>query len=273
MSSDAKAAVMPSELRETLDPFMKDSLVTLLENRPENPIQFLAEYYRHAVHGTRPLSRSYRYIRLTKSNRDAFMGNLMSAYRTLDAKRGIGASSKSSSHTGLTRASFIQLLKMICQDFPLDVIDGILRILRKGPNDLIDFKDFCGGVFACLMYEEFFEQVEWLFKCADSESKGAITGETLVQVIEAVKRQPAQSVSIPSDVELRKYLRAAGVDSSRASEKSLSYQDFVLAIFRVCIPPKFNAEMYPDKSTLIDADVSASQNPRISDTKGNQKKS
>mmetsp|Transcript_1968 Transcript_1968/g.2779 ORF Transcript_1968/g.2779 Transcript_1968/m.2779 type:complete len:275 (-) Transcript_1968:432-1256(-) len=247
--SESKITGMPVDLKDMLDPYLKDSLVTLLENRPEDPIRFLAEYFRNATKGMKSVARSYRYIRLTKHNRDAFMENLASAFRAMDAERGVGASKKSSiASPGVTQSQFKKLVEMLCDDFPLDVIDGIFQIMGKRKDDPIDFREFCGGVLACLIYEEFFEQVEWLFKCADTSGSGTISGATLMQVIDAVKRKPNSAVQIPSDGELRKCLREVGVDQGRPSEKQLCFQEFVLAMFKICIPQNFSAEIHSTDS-------------------------
>mmetsp|Transcript_489 Transcript_489/g.813 ORF Transcript_489/g.813 Transcript_489/m.813 type:complete len:295 (+) Transcript_489:77-961(+) len=253
MSEAKKAASeilagMSPEMKEVLDPYIKDCLVILLENRPENPTQFLVDYFRHAVKGTKPLIRSYRYIRLTKHNRETFMTNLMSAFRTMDAKRGIEASSKNSSQNvqvpGVTKEAYIQLLKLLCDDFPLDVINGIMTILNKTDDDVIDFRDFCGGVFACFVYEEFFEQIEWLFKATDPTGQGTVSGDALMQIIETMRRQANPSVTIPPDKDLRRCLRMAGIvdlDPSHPNDAKLGFKQFALALFRVCIPAKFSS--------------------------------
>eukprot|EP00471_Norrisiella_sphaerica_P000555 CAMPEP_0184480312 /NCGR_PEP_ID=MMETSP0113_2-20130426/1801_1 /TAXON_ID=91329 /ORGANISM="Norrisiella sphaerica, Strain BC52" /LENGTH=315 /DNA_ID=CAMNT_0026858701 /DNA_START=190 /DNA_END=1138 /DNA_ORIENTATION=+ len=221
-------------------------------------MQFLADYFKNAVKGTKTVVRSYRYIRRTKPSRDAFMENLMSAFRTMDAKRGVGAARKASGATpGITKQYFVKLLKMLCDDFPLDVIDGIFQVLRKTNDDPIDFREFCGGVYACLVYEEFFEQVEWVFKCADTENNGTISGQTLMQVIEEVKRKQNPLVQVPSDAQLRNCLREADIDPAKADQKQLCFQEFAMAMFRVCIPPPLKAKVRRTDSKLDESGIFA----------------
>eukprot|EP00466_Bigelowiella_natans_P016175 jgi/Bigna1/88386/estExt_fgenesh1_pg.C_310109 len=227
---------MKNGAQDMLDPYLKDSLVTLLENRPEDPI-------RRRVYGE-------------------FSIGIQSDGCGKGLNSGVGASKKSSiASPGVTQSQFKKLVEMLCDDFPLDVIDGIFQIMGKRKDDPIDFREFCGGVLACsctacysllynrgLIYEEFFEQVEWLFKCADTSGSGTISGATLMQVIDAVKRKPNSAVQIPSDGELRKCLREVGVDQGRPSEKQLCFQEFVLAMFKICIPQNFSAEIHSTDS-------------------------
>jgi len=61
----------------------------------------------------------------------------------------------------------------------------------------------CGWwLFGSLIYEEFFEQVEWLFKCADTSGSGTISGATLMQVIDAVKRKPNSAVQVRTETSI-----------------------------------------------------------------------
>ena len=75
----------------------------------------MADYFSNALHGRTAVSRSYRYIRLTRRNRQAFLDNLAAAYSVM-ARQG------ESKGGGLTGAEYMQLIKMLCQDFPNDVI-------------------------------------------------------------------------------------------------------------------------------------------------------
>ena len=70
-----------------LSAYFKDVMTLVLENRPHDPIDFIAEYYRNCAEGSSYLHRSYRYIRLTERNNDVFMDNLYMAYKSLSEKR------------------------------------------------------------------------------------------------------------------------------------------------------------------------------------------
>eukprot|EP00756_Hemistasia_phaeocysticola_P059849 Hpha_TRINITY_DN36839_c0_g1::TRINITY_DN36839_c0_g1_i1::g.139788::m.139788 len=76
--------------RFSVTAYLKDVSTLLLENRPDEPLSFIADYFRNVIQGTSPLVRSYRYIRLTHRGRRAFWDNLVAAYATLDEKRGGG---------------------------------------------------------------------------------------------------------------------------------------------------------------------------------------
>lgn len=223
----------------------------MLENRPECPIDFMAEYFRNAKEGSTPLQRSYRYIRLTRHNREAFMGNLLSAYRSMHANRTRGLVAGA----GITKESYVRLLKLVCIDFPVDVIDAVFKVIDSRSSTM-SFRTFCCGIYTCLVYEDFFERVEWLFKTltdeagdskvagsgvgGEKESAGTdekVSGSALLNVIEAIRSQPgADSMQVPSPEIVSSCLAKLGIDESNAGSKFLSFQQFVRAMFQVCMP-------------------------------------
>lgn len=96
--------------------------------------------FQNVVKGSTPLVRSYRYIRLTKRTRQAFLDNLVAAFNTIDhvkeekqnkklvkhhskpkKKKDSSSSTTTQPHVpdppgriGLTGTEFIRLIKMLC---------------------------------------------------------------------------------------------------------------------------------------------------------------
>ena len=68
---------------------MREVTQLLLEYRPEMPVEFVAEYYRHAARGSIPLMRSYQQMRRTQQSRAEFIELLVSAYASMEAKGGV----------------------------------------------------------------------------------------------------------------------------------------------------------------------------------------
>lgn len=155
---------------------LKDIVALLLENRPQNPVEFVSEYFRNANHGSSPIMRSYHYIRLTTQSRSAFMHNLVSSYTALQSKSG---------SVGLTGADFSKLVKTLCYDFPSEHIESILFAFQKQEDEILSFSEFVSGVRVCLMFEEFLSKSEELFRSMDPENTGAVQASRL---IDALKR-------------------------------------------------------------------------------------
>ena len=165
--------------------YLKDAITLLLENRPHKPIEFLADYFKNVVQGSSSLQRSYRYIRLTRRNCAAFMDNVVAAFRTLETRstsRAEGAAASSSSSTpsksskqappppppppvvvGLRPLDMLRLLRALCADFPEAVVRRIMTCFSASESTLIPFPQFTAAIHACLVYEEFLDEVEGLF--------------------------------------------------------------------------------------------------------------
>ena len=87
--------------------YMKDCVTLLLENRPDEPLTFMGDYFRTVTQPSSPLLRAYRYIRLTPLDRPAFPDNLVAAYAALDSQRGTN---------GVTGAELQRLLAVVRTD-------------------------------------------------------------------------------------------------------------------------------------------------------------
>ena len=90
---------------------MREVTQLLLEHRPEMPVEFVAEYYRHAARGSTPLMQSYQHMRRTRRSRAEFMEVLVAAYAGMEAKGGVA-------HGTISDVQFRQLLHAVCADFP-----------------------------------------------------------------------------------------------------------------------------------------------------------
>ena len=152
--------------RFSVTAYLKDVTTLLLENRPSCPVAFIADYFKNVIQGTSPLVRSYRYIRLTALTRLSFWDNLVAAYATLDDRKGGGV--------GVTGADMRRLVHLLCVDFPPEIINAVLEVYDKTETCVIPFRHFSSGVYACLMYEQFFAAVERLFIELDTEKKGYV---------------------------------------------------------------------------------------------------
>ena len=141
--------------------YMKDCVTLLLENRPDEPLTFMGDYFRTVTQPSSPLLRAYRYIRLAPIDRPSFPDNLVAAYAALDSQRGTN---------GVTGAELQRLLavlrtdstpspnlspspnpslglspdpefnQIICADFPVDVSHSLLATVGKRDVDLITFE-------------------------------------------------------------------------------------------------------------------------------------
>jgi Ca2+-binding EF-hand superfamily protein len=56
---------------------------------------------------------------------------------------------------------------MLCIDYPGDILSGILKILDKREEETVEFDEFLCGIRTILLYDNYFEELEQLFKYLD----------------------------------------------------------------------------------------------------------
>jgi hypothetical protein len=126
---------LPPELyldRHGITTCVRDALSLLVENRPRDPISFLASYFRSVVDGSSPFDRALQYIRMTvptassssntsssSSSHDAFSDNILSAYMALD-----------SDGNGVKSSDVVRLIRAVLSDLPHEVSRAVLSRLH-----------------------------------------------------------------------------------------------------------------------------------------------
>lgn len=222
--------------RYSVAAYMKDLLTVLLENRPEEPLDFIADYFNCAVNGVPPIMRSYRYIRLTKRNRQAFMDNLAQAYTIMSRSSEVPGS-------GLTGANYLRLLNIVCADFPAEVVHALLQVLDKKDTDTISFPTFVAGINACLLYEEFFEHAERLFNACEVDNAGRVEKETFLATIKQINalpqdvQHPTEGWTVPGNLLMERVTSAlAASQSDRVDSKTMiTFREFLSTIIKVFV--------------------------------------
>ena len=53
---------------------------------------------------------------------------------------------------------------MLCIDYPGEVLTGVLRLIDKREDENVEFDEFLCGVKTILMFDNYFEEMEQLFK-------------------------------------------------------------------------------------------------------------
>ncbi|KAG8459799.1 hypothetical protein KFE25_014362 [Diacronema lutheri] len=143
--------------------YLKDVVTLLLENRPDEPVDAIADYFRHILQGSSPMLRAHRFIRLARPGAPSFADNLLAAYCALDpvpsAREVVGLRLPQ-----VAVALYKRLINLLCADLPVDVALVVLTSLGSGAreDDVVNFAQFRAGVEACLLHETLFEECELL---------------------------------------------------------------------------------------------------------------
>uniref|UniRef100_A0A7S4KYP1 EF-hand domain-containing protein n=1 Tax=Guillardia theta TaxID=55529 RepID=A0A7S4KYP1_GUITH len=215
--------------------YLKDCITLVLENRPEKPLEFIADYLNNALHGKSSTQRSYRYIRLTRRNRQAFMDNLASAYFTLVRH------SEMQGQSGLTGAQYLSLIKLFCSDFPPEVIESLTKVMDKKTSESISFSYFAAGINACLMYEEFFEHAEYIFNSCDVDAKGQVDYDVFISILRQMNQSSSDVLhesegwNIPSCKLLDSARNVLAARERGAENKNVTYKEFIMAVIKIFV--------------------------------------
>nr|CAB3226506.1 UPF0705 protein C11orf49 homolog [Phallusia mammillata] len=130
--------------------YVEDAISQLLEYKDENAKiihgKFLADYFRSVHKGTHTMFREFEYVRATPHNRSCFIKSVWSCFRHI------------ASHGELLSVKeYHSLLCLLCNDFPLDVVQRTARIVLMDDalDCLMSFVDFLYAFQIQFYYEEF----------------------------------------------------------------------------------------------------------------------
>ncbi len=102
--------------------------------------------------------RAFRLITLNRIDMKSFQDNVFHAYTLLEKDHG---------SSGIKGFDFIKIVKMLCLEYPPEILKGILALLDKREEENVDFDEFLCGIRTIFMYSSFFEEMETLFKHLD----------------------------------------------------------------------------------------------------------
>ncbi|GCC20654.1 tubulin polyglutamylase complex subunit 1 [Chiloscyllium punctatum] len=177
---------VPAALTSTL----REALLKVLENRPEDPVCFLSEYFGNlsaasegATEKPAPkqqqelVSRALRQLLLCHYSRPAFSRNLASAFQILSSP--IGKKKKA----GLKGRTYTELLRQICAGAQLSAC-SLIHKLQCWDHEAVPFGVFRHGVLTCLIFMEFVKISGRLFDVvADSDEADQTVCHVLLEAL------------------------------------------------------------------------------------------
>lgn len=153
--------------------YIKDAVTLMLDNRPNDQLAFLHQYFQSVTHGSSAILHAFRYVRLTGPSQPAFFDNVCAAYASLDAHRSTAGVS------GVSGTDLLQLLRLLGTDCSLDVSHSVLLLLHRTEGDQVSATEFAAGVRAGLYYEAFFARAGAVFRACDPHGTGVVPSSML----------------------------------------------------------------------------------------------
>lgn len=144
----------------------------------------------------------------------SFQDNVFHAYTLLEKDHG---------SSGIKGFDFIKIAKMLCLEYPPEILKGILALLDKREEENVDFDEFLCGIRTIFMYSSFFEEMETLFKHLDFQKLAKISKDDMVQAC-AKLRNPELShdLRIPDSSVIERLYNAMTVEE----DGFINYNEF-----------------------------------------------
>jgi hypothetical protein len=143
--------------------YMQDALALLLVHRPEQPLPFLAEYYRRVRHGDNVRNREFRYVNSTPRNRLAYLTAFRRTYANL------------SERTDLSFLDYLELQRLLCPDFSSQFCEDVAKCLTTtgALSNALGFQPFLSMFQLLFYYSEFMMQAGEVYrKCMTTAAAG-----------------------------------------------------------------------------------------------------
>ncbi|KAL3899343.1 MAG: hypothetical protein SGCHY_002121 [Lobulomycetales sp.] len=199
--------------------YFEDVVASLLSDRPEDPVEYIADYFAKCKTGANTINRNYSYVKSTLKNRVNFVTQFRATMNEQDF---------------FTCYELQQLLELLCENFPLEVTVTAVKILGHGSgqfkepgaafghsevhlresglgNERVNFGRFSNILRIFLAYHEFFaETASLLQECSGGLIKvGNLTiGQADLRALEdAFKLSLRKSYGKSSSKTLPRYTR------------------------------------------------------------------
>ena len=128
--------------------------------------------------GNSNLFKAYRTLLLNKLDMKSFEDNCFLAFTLLERDHG---------GSGVKGFAFLKLVKMLGVEFPTEVVSSILQQLYKREEENVEFEEFLAGIKTVLLYDNYFEEVEPIFRHLDKKKRGKILTSDLLDAVRKLK--------------------------------------------------------------------------------------
>jgi len=211
---------------------IKDAITLVIENRPEDPISFLAEFFDSQASTTTALMRAHQKLILVHHSRPSFQNNLVLAYNILHQQKNINGLQ------GLTGKTYNDLLTMLCRDLTGIEAEPLQKKVMCLSHEVVRFPVFRLGVLATFVYQDFLKQAESLYSELDLTERGKADKYLCEAILNELKQATVKTTEDPVSViqvgsmlssqRLNKVM-AETLLKSGASNQTMGVDEFVMA--------------------------------------------
>jgi len=153
----------------------------------------------------------------------------------------VNANSATFSNSGIKGNDFIKLCQMLCIYYPAEILAGILKMLDKKEEENVDFDEFLNGIKTVMLYDNYFEEMEGLFKYLDTKKQGKIKRQDLLDSIQKLRQTQDGKDTDDKGTLLKCELKVPNEDDldnvistmMLEEEGSLNYDEYLISLFKV----------------------------------------
>ncbi|XP_002121243.2 tubulin polyglutamylase complex subunit 1-like [Ciona intestinalis] len=158
---------------------IKEAMLKLIENRPQHPMLFLAEFFDsiNSSEKADKLQSAVKTLKLTHHSQQAFQTNLMIAYDAISAPK--ATTSKKPQRLGLTGGDYEQLLITLGTNIPKNILSNLITKVGCRSNEMVPFDVFRYGVTVCLVCSEYVELGADLFHILCSKADNSMADKQI----------------------------------------------------------------------------------------------
>ncbi|RDD41016.1 Tubulin polyglutamylase complex subunit 1 [Trichoplax sp. H2] len=175
---------------------LQSALLLVLENKPDDPIYFLSQFFRNACTENADISTAYQNLMLVHHSRPTFLRHVKKTFIQL-------ASDDSS--TSITGKIYNELLNLITRDLNSSIQRQLLSHLEVDDESSVIFDVFYWGIRDSLLFIDFYSEAVVLYESLDVNEKGEITCELyyrLLYRLQAANQLIINSKSLIESVQL-----------------------------------------------------------------------
>ena len=207
--------------RQNIRKDLSDAINLILENRPENPIHFLYDYFsNHLDNSNSNTMKAYNLLTMNKYSTSNSL-HIFEAFTLLE---------KGQDNSGVKGIDFIKIVQMLWIDYPKSIFKAMLKIFDKNEDDTIEFNQFEAAIRTINMFEVYFDEMEELFRHLDYKNTGKISKDELFSSIQKLEKKGVE-LKLPSKSELEEITKGMTVEENGF----FTYEEFLNLLLNINI--------------------------------------
>ena len=145
---------------------LADAINLVLENRPDNPLHFIYDYFNnHLDNSNSNIMKAYNILTMNK-------------YPTMNSLHIFEAFSL------LEKGQDNKIIQMLLIDYPKSVFQSMLKMLDKNDEGTIEFSQFEAIIRTINMFQVQFDEMDELFRHLDYQNTNKVRKEELKKALE-----------------------------------------------------------------------------------------